>query len=159
MFFSLTKQESKDVETKDLYEQLYTIVLTLLKQELPELNGRHHLLYTANVQLEQYRTNSQLHRKRANVHTAIGAFHKQAYDFSLKHFNQLQILIDSYIHLSVIEERNLFNHRLKMKDGLITLIYEELQQKKQLEFPPQLEEKFWHALKEDIFPVLAILEG
>ena len=158
LFFSLTKQQQKNVETKDLYEQLYSIVLTLLKHELPDLNARHHLLYTANVQLEQYRHNQQYHRQRTSHDSAIGQFHQQCYEYNVKRFNQLRLLIDSYVHLSVEDERQHFNHRLKMQDRMILLLHDELQEKQQISLPAPLEEQFWDALKEDLLPVLATLD-
>lgn len=159
IFFSLTKQDSKEIEKIDLYAQMNTIVFTLLKQELPELNTRHHLLYTANVKLETYRTASQYHRQRANVQTAIGTYHKKASEENLKRFNQLQILIEAYIQLSIIEERHLLNHRLRMKDLTINSTYEELQAKQDITLSAAQEETFWNALKEDILPVISLLEA
>ena len=117
MFFSLTKQDTKSAKTTDLYEQLSYVVTAILHQELTELNSRHHILYTANVQLEQYRSNAQYHRSRAHIQNTIGTFHQQAYTENLTSFNQLQLLINAYMHLSVINERESFNHRLKMKDS------------------------------------------
>lgn len=154
MFFSKKSHVPKPL---DLYEQLSSIVRTLLDKELPHHSPRHHILYTANTQLEHYREQAQLHRKRAYDGSVMSTFHQAAYEENIQRQGQLQLIIDAFMELSMHEERDMFNHRLKMKDQPIATAYNEIQNKTQFTLTPDLEHRFWQALKEQICPVLAVI--
>lgn len=139
----------------DLYDQLQFIVSTLLKKELPAHNSVHHLLYTANTKLEELRENTSYHRNYIDLNSSIGIFHKEAYEHTLKCFNQLQLLIDSYINLNIEEERGRINRRLSLIDEKVNSIYLQIIEFNKFNILTTLEEKFWMAVKEDTMPILA----
>ncbi len=158
MFFqSASKIKKESVKKFDSYEQLQMIVETLLKREVSSSNTMHHLLYHANARLEQFRNASSYHREKIVLTTALGVFHKEAYEETLKSFNQLQLLIDAYITLNIEENRQQINHRLLFKEHYIEDLSKEIMEFNNHQTLPHLKEKFWDAIKEDIMPILAEL--
>lgn len=160
MFFQSASKVKKDIisENKfDSYGQLQTIVDTLLRREVPSPSGMHQLLYHANLRLEQFRIAYSYHREHIALTSAIGLFHKEAYEETFKYFNQLQLLIDAYISLNIEENRQQINHRLSFKEHFIEELSKEITEFNNHHTLPFLEEKFWHAIKEDIMPILAEL--
>ena len=53
MFFKLNN--SQTAIQKDVYNQIHELVTTALLYEIPEHSPHHHILFTANQKLEQYR--------------------------------------------------------------------------------------------------------
>lgn len=163
MFFQMAAKQSSKVKTIansemiDLYDRAQFIVSTLLKKELPSHNTMHHLLYTANIKLEKLRESISYHRKYIDLNTAIGTFHNEAYTHMLKDFNQLQLLIDSYITLNIEEERERINRRLRLMDDKVKSIHSQIEEFGKRNIPNSLEGNFWIAVKEDILPILAEL--
>lgn len=161
MFFQVSSKQivvpNEQVITKDLYDQLQFIVTTLLQREIPSGNAMHHILFKANIQLEELRQSTAYHRKHISMHNKIGIFHKEAYDLTLKQLNQLQLIIDSYISLNNEDDRKRLNHRLSLVDNQINELYLQVNEftKVKNKIIRDIEEKFWKALKEDLFPLLA----
>ncbi|CAM5204944.1 putative protein OS=Ureibacillus acetophenoni OX=614649 GN=SAMN05877842_102238 PE=4 SV=1 [Ureibacillus acetophenoni] len=158
MFFQAIskKQIERDTE-KDLYEQLQFVVVTLLNRELPSHYAANHILYTANLRLEELKELASYHRKRINLYSSIGQFHKEAYDLAIKNTNQLQLLIDSYITLHIDTDRERINHRLSFKDDVVIALYNELIDFKKAKVQQEMQELFWKAYKQDLMPLLAEL--
>lgn len=160
MFFQSASKVKKDKVSEikfDSYKQLQVIVDTLLRREVPSPSAMHQLLYHANLKLEKFRMAYSYHRKHIALTTAIGDFHKEAYEQTYKYFNQLQLLIDAYITLNIEEDRQQINHRLLFKEEVIAELSKELKEFQKHVTLPHLEEKFWLALKEDLLPILAEL--
>ncbi|MEO4052263.1 hypothetical protein [Solibacillus sp. CAU 1738] len=149
MFF----QTKKIAVQLDLYEKLKTIVTFLLRAELPDASATHHILYSANVKLQKLQEAKDFHYKERNVDCAIGRFHKIANDNALKQYNQLQIIVDSYVALSLEEEREHFNHRLRFQSEVVIYCYNQLMTTVQI-LDASNKQLFFAALKEDILPVL-----
>ncbi|MER2190122.1 MAG: hypothetical protein ABS951_04115 [Solibacillus sp.] len=141
----------------DLYDKITFIVKTLLQKELPEHRAQHHLLYTANTQLAHYRELAETHRKQAFSQSALSYFHQQTYEQLLKKHNQLQLIIDAYMELHLDIPRDLYNHRLRLDDQNIELVYDELHRMKDYNLSQEHEPSFWQAIKEQIFPTFAKL--
>lgn len=158
MFFqSASKLKKENKKSCDSFEKLQTIVNILLKRGLPSSNTMHHLLYHANMKLEQLRITYSYHRKHITLTTAVGVYHKEAYEETFKYFNQLQLLVDAYISLNIEENRQQINHRLSFKEHFIEKLSKEITEFNNQHILPFLEEKFWYAIKEDIMPILAEL--
>lgn len=150
MFF----QSKESIVEIDLYNQLKTIVSLLLKCELPNASVRHHILFTANEKLQSLWEAKELYFKESNVEYAIGRFHKNAYEHNLRAYNQLQIILDSYMLLSIDNERTHVNHRLRFHSEVIEYCYHQVITMEKL-LDSTSREAFLIALKEDILHVLA----
>ena len=96
-FFKQFQKNKLKVLLNDLYDQLQFIVVTLLKRELSTHYEGNHILYTANIRLAELKELASYHRKKINMYSSVGQFHKDAYELTIKHVNQLQLIIDSYI--------------------------------------------------------------
>ncbi|MBM7607049.1 ribosomal protein L17 [Lysinibacillus composti] len=161
MFFQVSSKQMvvpKEQEvTKDLYDQLQFIVTTLLQREIPSGNAMHQILFKANIQLEELRQSTAYHRKHISMNNKIGIFHKEAYELTLKQLNQLQLIIDSYISLNNEDDRKRLNRRLSLVDNQINELYLQVNEftKVKTKTIRDIEEKFWKAVKEDLFPLLA----
>ncbi|MFC5542111.1 MAG: hypothetical protein C0P75_001015 [Bacilli bacterium] len=157
LFHQLIPSKKVEIsETGDCFGQLREMVATVFKREVPSINSMSHLLYHANIKIQQYAQAAEYHRKRIDLSTAVGLFHQEAYEIALKKGHQLQRLMDSYILLHIEEERENVNHRLRLVDDKIEKLFMEYQNKDNL--LPELEEKFWQAFKEDLIPILAELK-
>ena len=156
MFFKVNK--SQTVAQQDVYEQLRELVTTVLLYELPEHSPHHHILFTANQKLEQYREAAEYFRKHSDVSTALGQFSIEAYKQALQQFNQLQLLIRGFMHLSDAERRVHFNHHFRFHKEQIEKIYMQYKQHKAYSSLIQLEKEFHKALKEDLLPLIAQLD-
>ena len=152
MFF----QSKEMVVEISLYDQLKTITTSLLNYELPNASARHHILYTANEKLQSLRETKELHFKESNMGYAIGRFHKNAYEHTLRAYNQLQLIIDGYMELNMENAREHVNHRLRFQSEVIKYCYHQLIYIEKL-LDSNSREGFFTALKEDILPVLADL--
>lgn len=144
-------------QKEDLYEKITFIVKTLLHKELPEHRAQHHILYTANTQLANYRELTEIHRKQTFSGSALSFFHQQTYEQLLKKHNQLQLLIDAYMELHLDYSRDMYNHRLRLDDQNIELVYDELHRMTDYQLSVEHERSFWQAIKDQIFPTFAKL--
>lgn len=153
MFFRKVVEQQKE----DLYDKITFIVHTLLQKELPEHRAQHHILYTANTKLLHYRELAETHRKHAFSQSALSYFHQQTYEQLLKKHNQLQLIIDAYMELHLDTPRDTYNHRLRLDDQNIELVYDELHRINDYHLLPEHEPSFWQAVKEQIFPTFAKL--
>ena len=153
MFFRKTVEQHKE----DLYDKITFIVHTLLLKELPEHRAQHHILYTANTTLLHYRELAETHRKQALSPSTLHDFHQHAYEQLLKKHNQLQLMIDTYIELHLDTPREMYNHRLRLDNHNIELVYNELHRVKDYNLLPEYEPSFWQAIKEQIFPTFTKL--
>lgn len=153
MFF----KKKNPQQTIDLYEKTAFIVRTLLAKELPQHSPQHHILFTANTQLECYRELAETHRKQAFSNSALSSFHQRAYEQLIKNYSQLQLIIDTYMELHLDIPRDMYNHRLRLDDRNIELVYDELHRMKEYNLSKEQEPTFWLAIKEQIFPTFAKL--
>ena len=129
MFSSLKvskKLDEQDVGI-DSYGQLYYIVKILIQREIAPASYQHHLLFQVTTKLEQYRTAKEHHRKRISVDAALGHFHQKSYSYITLQLNRLQLLHNTYITLSIEEEREHFNHRLRFHNETISSLYEDIE--------------------------------
>jgi len=149
-----SKKEEK-IQKSDVYDQLQAMVGSILKREVPSGNSLSHLLYHANVKIQQYHQAAEYHRKRIDMSTALGIFHKEAYELAIKKGRHLQRLVDSFIMLNIEDERERINHRMMLVDDRIEKLFMEFQHREQI--IPEMEEQFWDTLKEDIMPILSDL--
>jgi len=156
MFFKLNN--SQTAIQKDVYDQIHELVTMALLYEIPEHSPHHHILFTANHQLEQYREAAEYFRQQSDVSTALGQFSIEAYKQALQKFNQLQLLIRSFMHLSDDGRRVNFNHHFRFHKEQIEKIYMQYKQQKAYSSLIQLEVAFHKALKEDLLPLLAQLD-
>lgn len=156
MFFKLDKSQTSI--HNDVYEQICELVTTALLYEIPEHSPHHHILFTANHKLEQYREAAEYFRKQSDVSTALGQFSIEAYKQALQQFNQLQLLIRGFMHLSDDGRRANFNHHFRFHKEKIEKIYMQYKQQKAYSSLVQLEITFHKALKEDLLPLLAQLD-
>ena len=154
MFFQVKNEPA----TMDTYEQAKALITALLHYECPEHSPQHHLLYTTNQKLEQYRQAKDYYRKQIDVHTAIGHFSRQAYDIANQKFNQLYVLIRAYMHLADESKRAYFNHHLSFHHDKISLLYGQFIEQKMYMKLLNLEQAFWEALKEDLVPLFTQIE-
>ncbi|QBK26268.1 hypothetical protein [Ureibacillus thermophilus] len=152
--FLAVKNEEKQ-QKEDCFDQLKTMVESLFKKEVPSIQTTGHLLFNANLKIQQYLHAAEFHRKQIDLSTALGTFHQEAYEIARKKGKQLQLLMDSFILLNIEEERERVNHRLMLVDDKIEKLYRQFQNKD--EILPELKEKFWQALKEDLIPILVEL--
>lgn len=156
MFFKINRKQTA-IRT-DTYEQLRELVTTALLYEIPEHNPHHHILFTANHKLEQYREAAQCFRQQSDVSTALGQFSYEAYNEALQQFNQLQSLIRAYMHLSDEQRQENFNHHFRFHKEKIETMYSQYKQQKTYISQLHLEIAFHNALKEDLLPLLTQLE-
>lgn len=151
-FFNQTNKE----EEKDIFDQLKYIVSLLLNREVPSSN-MNQLILNINIKIQELAHTAKYHRSQIDMYTAVGVFHKEAYEKTIKHQNQLQLLLDNYITLNIEEERPFMNHRLRFYDQKIAKLYREIEGYHHHAFLPELEELFWNAVKEDCVAILASL--
>ena len=156
MFFKLNN--SQTVIQKDVYDQIHELVTTALLYEIPEHSPHHHILFTANKKLEQYRQVAECFRQQSDVSTSLGQFSIEAYKQALQKFNQLQLLIRSFMHLSDEGKRVNFNHHFRFHKEQIEKIYMQYKQQKAYSSLIQLEITFHNALKEDLLPFITQLD-
>lgn len=160
MFSSLKiskKLDEQDVGI-DSYGQLYHIVKIMLQREIAPASYQHHLLFQVNTKLEQYRITKEHHRKKISVDAALGHFHQKSYSYITQQLNRLQLLHNTYISLSIEEEREHFNHRLRFHKEMISSLYEDIEKTNEIPILPRLEQCYWDAIAEDIMPILATLQ-
>lgn len=154
MFFQL---KETPVTALDTYDKISQLVKAILYFECPNHRSQHHILYTANMQLEAYREAKQFYRKYDDPSTALGQLSREAYEKATKQYNQLAIIIRGYMHLSETKKRDHFNHHFRFSKEKIENMYNLFENKdfhKQL----QLETLFYERLKEDIVPLLTQFE-
>lgn len=151
-------KEKVEVTKLDLFDQLQQLVNELLEREVPNHDWRHHLLFTANKELLHLEKAKSFHYKQIDVTNAVGRFHQQAYEKTVKKYNHLYLLIRGFIHLNVESERELINHHFKFDDVLIERCYEQFQLRDHHLNDPEIKTYFWQALKEDLMPVLSKFE-
>lgn len=153
-FTSFKKQQ--ELQVSDVFSQLKNIVTAILKREVPSNSSNSQLIFNTNLKIQQYFHAAQYHRKKIDLTTSLGVFHKEAYESTIKKYNRLKLLMDSFIILNIEEEREKINHRMRLVDDKIEKLYLELKNVKHI-LIPELEEKFWQAFKEDLMPILAEL--
>ena len=156
MFFKLNK--SHTAVQKDVYDQIFELVATALLYEIPEHSPQHHILFTANQKLEQYREAAEHFRKESDVSTALGQFSIAAYKQTIQQFNQLKILIRGYMHLSDDEKRLHFNHHFRFHKEQIEKIHTQYKQQKEYSSLMRLENEFHKALNEELLPLITQLD-
>ena len=156
MFFETNKKQIEN--DKDTYEQIRELVTNLLLYEVPEHSPHHHILFTANHKLEQYREAAEYFRQQSDASTALGQFSIKAYKQALQQFNQLQLLIRGFMHLSDDARRANFNHHFRFHKEKIEKIYTQYKQQKVYISLLQLENTFHKAIKEDLLPLITQLD-
>lgn len=151
-------KEVKITREIDTYEKIKELVSAILLHELPDHSSTHHLLYTANIKLEEIRNARDYHRKKIELTTQLGQFHQRAYDLAVREFNQLYTFIRAYMHLSSAQDRDRYNHSFRFYKEKIASFYEQFTDKNNHLQNANLEEQFWEALKQDVLPLLSQIE-
>ena len=154
MFFQLKETPVASVDT---YDKISQLVKALLHFECPEHRAQHHILYTANKQLEAYREAKQFYRQYDDPSHALGRLSREAYEQANKQYHQLSTIIRGYMHLSENTRRDHFNHHFRFSKEKIENMYHLFEQKhhhQQL----KLEALLYERLKEDVVPLLTQFE-
>lgn len=154
MFFQL---KEASVKTLDTYDKIFELVKAILYFECPEHRSNHHILYTANTQLENYRESREVYRPFIDPASSLGQFSQEAYQLANKKYQQLYTIIRGYMHLSDDTQREHFNHRFRFSKERIDAMY-TLFSNKEFHKQLQLEAAFFEHLKEDITPLLTQFE-
>lgn len=150
-------QSKKVDEEKDLFDQLKCIVSILLKREVSTQTPMHQLILNSNIKIQKLTRSANYHRNQIDMYTSIGVFHKEAYEETIKQRNQLQILLDYFIKLNIEDEFHIIHRRLAFYEQKIATIYKEIEEYNKHQLIPELDRKFWKAIKEDFIPILASL--
>ena len=154
MFFHVKETAPK---TLDTYDQISVLVRAVLYFECPEHRANHHILYTANMQLESYQEAKAFYRPLEDPSTSLGLFSREAYQRANKKYNQLYTIIRGYMHLSDASQRAHFNHHFRFSKEKISAMHALFSNKdyhKQLGF----ETTFYEHLKNDLVPLLTQFE-
>ncbi|MEL3961732.1 hypothetical protein MKZ01_10670 [Lysinibacillus endophyticus] len=150
---TLFKQERKDTSLeKTPADKLLEIILTLLNKELPQHQSQHHILFTANSNLEYLKNLLNYHRKQINPDFHTGQYHQNVYAQLQKQISQLQMLVDGYMELSIDIQQ--MNHRLHFHHDAIHYLYNNYKQTKEQNFYKETEPMFWQCLKEDVLEII-----
>ncbi len=155
MFFQTKKPATPILDT---YEQVKTLVTALLHYECPEHLERHHILYTTNQRLEQFRETRNYYRQQIDAATATGTFSRQVYESANQKYNQLYLLIRAYMHLSDEQKRDHFNHHFCFSDTRIDTLFHHYKRHQEYPLAAELVPHFWQALKDDLTPLLTQIE-
>ncbi len=154
MFFQVKETAPKTLET---YDKISALVRAVLYFECPEHRANHHILHTANTQLESYREARDFYRTLEDPSTSLGLFSREAYQLANQKYNQLYTIIRGYMHLSDDSQRAHFNHHFRFSKEKIDVMHElfsKKEQHKQLGF----EATFYEHLKNDLTPLLTQFE-
>ncbi|RUL57038.1 MULTISPECIES: hypothetical protein [Lysinibacillus] len=149
-FFKQDKQ-SQSVEIT-YAEKFLEITRTLLYKELPDHQTQHHILLTANRNIEHMNEQLTTHRKQIQPEYKLGQYHQQIYDELRKRISDLQTLIDGYMELNIDLQQ--MNHRLHFHHNAIDYLYNNYFLTKEKAFDEQSEILFWKALKEDVLEII-----
>ncbi|MEK3765081.1 hypothetical protein [Solibacillus sp. FSL K6-4121] len=154
MFFQL---KEKSVKPLDTYDKISRLVKAILHFECPDHRGQHHILYTANIQLEAYREAKDFYRSHDDPSSALGCLSREDYEQANKKYHQLYTIIRGYMHLSEDNKRDHFNHHFRFSNEKIDKMYSLFEQKQHHDHL-KLEELFYERLKEDVAPLLTQFE-
>ena len=141
----------------DTYDKISQLVKAVLHFECPDHRANHHILYTANTQLEAYREAKDFYRPYDDPATALGCFSREAYKIANKKYHQLYTIIRGYMYLSEEARRDHFNHHFRFHDEKIDVMYQLLEQKQERQLL-NLDTLFYEHLKEDLTPLLTQFE-
>lgn len=153
--FGLFKETEKKLDT---YEQMSSILNTLLTYEIRDLPMRYEFWYRVAIRQEEYRTLQAEHREKISMHTAIGRFHQVQYEDTKQKCAKLERLTDIYKLLCIEEERQTLNHRLSFHKEAIEEIYRHVQKKHLYTYSDAVQRQFWDAVSEDILKAIAHLD-
>ncbi|MGN7476611.1 hypothetical protein ACTHOQ_02055 [Solibacillus silvestris] len=154
MFFQLKETPVKILDT---YDKIYELVKAILHFECPDHRAQHHILYTANMQLEAYREAKDFYRRYDDPSYALGCLSREAYEQANKQFHQLSTIIRGYMHLSEDSKRDHFNHHFRFSKEKIDKMHQLFEQKHHHKLL-KLEALFYERLKEDVAPLLTQFE-
>lgn len=159
MFIHQLVKQSNENGENDTFDQLQFIVSTFLKHEIPSSQiGMNNLIVNTSKKIHELKFAAEYHRQHIDMYTSIGIFHQEAYEKTIKQANQLQHLLDIFLTMHNEEERQRTNHRMKFVKDKIEKIYNEVLAVQQHKIVHEFEQKFWSALKEDLFPILLELK-
>ena len=154
MFFQVKETPQRTIDT---YDKISELVRALLYAECPEHRANHHILYTANTQLESYREARDIYRASEDPSTSLGLFSREAYQLANKKYNQLYTIIRGYMHLSDDSRRAHFNHHFRFSKGKIDAMHALFSKKEQHKLLG-LETTFYEHLKNDLTLLLTQFE-
>ena len=152
--FGLFKETEKKLDT---YEQMSSILNTLLTYEIRDLPLRYEFWYRVAIRQEEYRTLQAEHREKISMHTAIGRFHQVQYEDTKQKCAKLERLTDIYKLLCIEEERQTLNHRLSFHKEAIEEIYGHVQRKHLYTYCDAVQRQFWDAVGQTTCFIVLIL--
>jgi len=153
--FGLFKESEKMI---DPYEQMSTILNSLLTYEIRDLPLRYEFWYRLAIRQEAYRSLQAEHRANISMHTAVGRFHQVQYEVTKQKCAKLERLADIYKIFCIEEERQALNHRLHFHKETIAEIYRHVQNKELYTYNDSVQQQFWDAVSEDILTAIAHLD-
>jgi len=153
--FGLFKESEKMI---DSYEQMSTILNSLLTYEIRDLPLRYEFWYRLAIRQEAYRSLQAEHRANISMHTAVGRFHQVQYEVTKQKCAKLERLADIYKIFCIEEERQALNHRLHFHKETIAEIYRHVQNKELYTYNDSVQQQFWDAVSEDILTAIAHLD-
>ncbi|AWE06809.1 hypothetical protein DCE79_05090 [Lysinibacillus sp. 2017] len=154
MFFQL---KEKPVKSHETYDKIFELVKAVLHFECPDHRANHHILYTANTKLENYREARDFYRPFDDPSSELGLLSREAYQLATKKYNQLYTIIRGYMHLCEENKREHFNHHFRFHVQKIEAMY-KLYENKSAQQLLQIEELFFERLKADLTPLLTQFE-
>lgn len=113
--FGIFKDAEKSIDT---YEQVHSILKSLLTYELKELPTRYEFWYRVAIRQEECRSLQAEHRAKISMTSAVGRFHQKQYEAMTKKLAKLERLADIYKLFCLEEERANLNHRLSFQKTL-----------------------------------------
>ncbi|AUS87377.1 hypothetical protein AB0Y38_01505 [Lysinibacillus capsici] len=153
--FGIFKEPAKIIDT---YEQVHSILKSLLTYELKELPNRYEFWYRVAIRQEEYRTLQAEHRAKISMTSAVGRFHQTQYEVMTQKLAKFERLSDIYKLFCIEEERELLNHRLSFHQETIAAIYEHVQHKELYTYSDSVQQQFWEAIRDDLLHAIAHLD-
>lgn len=95
--FGIFKEPAKIIDT---YEQVHSILKSLLTYELRELPNRYEFWYRVAIRQEEFRTLQAEHRAKISMTSAVGRFHQTQYEVmsqKLAKFERYPIFINYFV--------------------------------------------------------------
>ncbi|MBG9694300.1 hypothetical protein ABD91_26595 [Lysinibacillus sphaericus] len=153
--FGIFKDAEKSIDT---YEQVHSILKSLLTYELKELPTRYEFWYRLAIRQEECRSLQAEHRAKISMTSAVGRFHQKQYEAMTKKLAKLERLADIYKLFCLEEERANLNHRLSFHQEDIAALYDHIQHKELYTYCDSVQLQFWEAIRDDILHAIADLD-
>ncbi|KUF31930.1 MULTISPECIES: hypothetical protein [Lysinibacillus] len=154
--FGIFKESEKIIDT---YEQVHSILKSLLTYELKELPTRYEFWYRVAIRLEEFRTLQMEHRTKISMTSSVGRFHQTQYETITQKLAKFERLADIYKLFCIEEERAGLNHRLYFHQEAIAALYEHIQHKELYTYCDDVQQQFWEAVRDDMLNAIAHLDS